>query len=342
MFNNLPKGFTHMESRALKVSIAITLLVAVLIFIFGFTRFSPFAVSETNSEPILRVGYMTTWAEGAFPAEILKNTPLLENNQVNADFVPFQSGPPIVESALAGQLDATFLGWVPTISLISKSDDWVIVGRLAYFQMALMARNGSGVQDVKDLRGKNVGIPFATGPHPIVIMSLESVGLDPERDLKVMNLKPADMGAALNAKQVDAVSWGEPTITLFKQKGLAYSIQNHTDIGFITVSKKYALEHPEELKSFLQAFKESQLYQAQNKKQVYQWFSEESQFDLSLVESLIKVEPNFEANSLDEVNLHIPQEWIDSTQKKIDFEYLEGIIDKPINLSEKIDLSYLE
>lgn len=325
--------------NSIKFIVGVIMFVVIVTGILYFGNISGNTVKISEKE--IRLGYMTLWAEGAFPAQIMQNTQIIEKNNLKISYDKFQYGPPLIEAAVTGKEDIIFTGWVPAATLMSKSDDWIVVGRLAYFPMALMARNGSNVNKVEDLKGKKIGVGFGTGPYPLVILSLKDLGLTPNKDVEVINMKPADMGVALQTAQVDAVSWAEPSITLFKQQNLAYSIEDYNDIGFILVSKSFAKAHSEEVKRFLTAFKESQYYLSQNKQQVFQWFSQESQYNISLVNSLITTEPNFNAKSLSDIELLIDQSWIDATQKKINFEYAEKIIDKRINLSEKIDLSYL-
>ncbi len=81
---------------------------------------------------------------------------------------------------------------------------------------------------------------------------------------------------------------------------------------------------------------EAQYYFANNKQEVFKWFSEDSKFDIELVESLKLIEDNFYATDINDVELKIPNKWIEETQRKIDFEYEEGIIDKRVILKEKI------
>jgi sulfonate transport system substrate-binding protein len=322
-------------NKKIKSTILCALLIGIIFLAYMFT------VSHKSESENIRLGYMTTWAEGSFPVQALRNAHIAENNRLNITYDKFQYGPPLVEAAITGQENILFTGWVPAVTLMSKSEDWMIVGKLAYFPMSLMARTGSNISKIEDLRGKKIGVGYGTGPYPVVMLSLKEHGLVPGKDVEIINMKPADMGAALQTSQVDAVAWAEPSITLFKEKNMAYPIENYNDIGFIVVSKKYAKEHPKEVKRFLVAFKESELYMSQNKEQIFNWFSEESQYNITLVRALITTEPNFNAKNISDINVAIDQSWIDATQKKINFEYETGLIASPLNLSEKIDMKYL-
>ena len=315
----------------------ITKLGIILLITVGFLIAAVHFQTGNEGQPAkLKVAWMTSWADAGFVAESLKRTDILEKNGSSAEMIEFTYGPPMVEAALAGEIDALFVGWVPAVHLMSKSDDWIVASRLVYFPMALMAREGTGIRNVSDLKGRKIGVPYATGPYPLVIDSLKKAGLDPNKDVELINLKPNDLGLALQAKQVDAVAWTEPSLTIFKQQGLAYSIQDYIDIGFVILSKPYAEKHPEEVQKFLKALKEAEFYVAQNKDEVFQWFSEDSRFDLSLVKSLKIVEPNFDANSITDIDLGVSQFWINSVQEKIDLEYEEKIISRKVNIQERI------
>lgn len=310
----------------------VSLFVAALLLLTGF--------QQTKEVDTMKVGWMTTWADAGLSAEVLKRTDVMQSNGVNGEMVSFLYGPPMVEAGITGNLDVLFVGWVPAISLMSKSDDWIIASRLVYFPMELMAREGSGIETVKDLEGKKIAVPYATGPYPVVIDSLKKAGLDPNKDVEIVNVKPADLAVALETGEVDAVSWAEPLLTLLKQKGLAYPIEKYEDIAFAVVRKSYAEENPGQVEGFLKSLKWAQFYVAENEDRVMDWFSQDSSFDLELVKSLKIIEPNYEAGSLEDVDLTIPEDWIERTQEKIDFEYEEGIISKSIDLREKIDLRY--
>ncbi len=321
----------------MKTSKIVVSVIAMAIIIVGIYFFTTGSSNPSN----IRVGYLTSWAEGSFPIEAMREAGIAEKNGLNLSYEKFQVGPPLVEAALSNKLDVFLTGWVPAINLMTKSEDWVIVAKLTYFPIALMARNGSGIQSVEELKGKKIGVPYGSGAYPVVLSSLINHGLTPGKNVEIINIKPADMGSALQATQVDAVAWVEPSITVLQQKGLAYPIENYEDIGFIVFSKFYVKEHPEDVRKFLKAFKESQLYVAQNKKQAFKWFSDESQYDISLIESLKITDNNFNAKTLSDVDMTINQSWIEATQKKIDWEFEQKIIDKDVNLASKIDLSYL-
>ncbi|MFX8211292.1 ABC transporter substrate-binding protein, partial [Acinetobacter baumannii] len=68
---------------------------------------------------------------------------------------------------------------------------------------ALVARNGSGVTRVADLKGKTLGVPYVSTSHFHALVALQQAGLEP-RDVKVVNLRPQELSAAWDRGDVDA------------------------------------------------------------------------------------------------------------------------------------------
>ena len=314
-------------------------IVALIIIIFIIASVFSFTQDETRK---VRVGYINSWAEGSFPAIVMEKTSILENNSIVVDFISFQTGIPVIESALSNNIDVAFVGRVPGTSLVSRSDDWFFAGRLASFPIELMARTGTGINSINDLRGKKIGVPFATGPYALIVNALEENGINHEKDVTLVNLKPGDMALALQLGEVDAVSWGEPVLTVLEQKGLAYSLEVYDELGVIVMSKSFAEKNPEMARNFLKAFEESLFYISENKVQVFEWFSDSSQIDTEILNGIDFTEPNYSAKSIGDVNLIISGYWIAEAQKRTDLEVALGIYSKTISVEEKTDLSYLK
>ena len=300
------------------------------------------ALGDSDSQPdVLKVGWMISWYDPGMLAEALKNTDILAKNNAHAEMVSFSAAAPILEAALAKKVDATFLGITPSTVLLSKSNDWIIVARMIKFQEIIMVRNDSGISTISDLKGKKIGLPFASGPHTPIVKALEGASLVPGKDVELINIKPADLPLALETKQVDAVAWGATLKLAIEEKGFGKQIAAFNDFGVIMVSKKYASEHPEQVRNFLKAMKEANLFVAQNKKQVFEWYAKDSSFTLQYVESLPLTEPNYNAKSISDVDLSLPKGLVAEMQNTVDYMQKIGIIDKRVDLTGVIDQSYL-
>jgi ABC-type nitrate/sulfonate/bicarbonate transport system substrate-binding protein len=313
-------------------------IVIVLFFLFG----NPATTGQVthSSAENLKVGWMISWYDPGLLAEVLKNTGALEKNNSTAEMVSFNYGPPIVEAALAKGLNATFLGIVPSTVLLSKSDDWLIVARMITYQEVLVVRNDSNISTIADFKGKRLGVPFATGPHPAVIKALEDAGLTPGKDVELINIKPADLAAALGAKQIDGGAWDASLAFAVEQKGIGHQLAAFKDYGVIMVSKSYAKAHPEQVKNFLKAVKEADFFVAQNKKQAFEWYAKDSSFAISYIESLPLIEPNYSAENINQVDISLSKETIAELQDRADYLQKIGIISKHVDIASSIDQIY--
>jgi taurine transport system substrate-binding protein len=68
---------------------------------------------------------------------------------------------------------------------------------------ALVARDGSGVTGISDLKGKKIGLPFVSTSHFHALVALQNAGVDPST-VKILNLRPPEVAAAWERGDIDA------------------------------------------------------------------------------------------------------------------------------------------
>jgi len=83
---------------------------------------------------------------------------------------------------------------------------------------ALIARNGSGINSVKDLKGKKVATPFVSTSHYQLMAELKAEGVDP-KTVNVMNLRPPEVAAAWERGDIDAAFIWDPVLSKIKANG---------------------------------------------------------------------------------------------------------------------------
>ena len=77
-------------------------------------------------------------------------------------------------------------------------------GRAGYASQAFFVLDEGGIAKVEDLRGKTVAVnAFGSTPDVVLGTVLQKHGLDPHRDLRVVEIAFPSIGAALRAKRVD-------------------------------------------------------------------------------------------------------------------------------------------
>ena len=123
---------------------------------------------------------------------------------------------------------------------------------------ALIARSGSGVNTVKDLKGKKVATPFVSTAHYQLMAVMKMEGLD-ANSVNVMNMRPPEIAAAWERGDIDAAFIWDPVLSKIKGKGK--SIASSGSIGAkgyptfdgFAVNAKWATEHEAFMVALVQA-----------------------------------------------------------------------------------------
>ena len=82
----------------------------------------------------------------------------------------------------------------------------------------LVARDGSGVTDVKGLKGHTVATPFVSTSHYQLMYALQKAGLS-TKDVKVLNMRPPEIAAAWERGDIDATFIWDPVLAKVKANG---------------------------------------------------------------------------------------------------------------------------
>ncbi|ABE36013.1 taurine ABC transporter, periplasmic binding protein [Paraburkholderia xenovorans LB400] len=83
---------------------------------------------------------------------------------------------------------------------------------------ALVARNGSGVTKLTDLKGRKIGLPFVSTSHFHALVALQDAGVDPST-VKILNLRPPEVAAAWERGDIDATYIWDPVLAKVKKNG---------------------------------------------------------------------------------------------------------------------------
>lgn len=123
---------------------------------------------------------------------------------------------------------------------------------------ALVARNGSNVNSVKELSGKRVGVPFVSTTHYHLLFALQRAGVDP-KSVDIRNMPPPQIGAAWERGDIDATFVWDPVLARIKGSGKVLVTSGEltkagrpTFDGYV-VSRKFAREHPDFMVEFVRA-----------------------------------------------------------------------------------------
>jgi taurine transport system substrate-binding protein len=84
----------------------------------------------------------------------------------------------------------------------------------------LIVRNGSGINSMKDLKGKRVATPFVSTSHYQLMVGLKLEGVD-AKSVNVMNMRPPEIAAAWERGDIDAAFVWDPVLSRIKANGKA-------------------------------------------------------------------------------------------------------------------------
>ncbi|MET0899662.1 MAG: PhnD/SsuA/transferrin family substrate-binding protein [Mycobacterium sp.] len=125
------------------------------------------------------------------------------------EFADFSGGAAVIEALRSGAADIGSIGEAPVpIAVDSGVTDLVTIGLQAnpgtsggYF---LVAKPGSGIDSIEDLRGKRVAYPPGSGRHMVTAALLKQHGLDLKTDVQPVELAGAEVVPTFAAGAVEA------------------------------------------------------------------------------------------------------------------------------------------
>ena len=144
----------------------------------------------------------------------------LEDAGVKIEFLAFESGRDINNAFASNSVDIGFYGSSP-ISLGISGDlgyEAALFPAITGSAEGLVAKNDSGVKEIKDLVGKTVAAPFASTSHYSLLQALILNDIDPA-DVTILDMGPADIFAAWERGDIDAAYVWNPELEKLKENG---------------------------------------------------------------------------------------------------------------------------
>ena len=300
-----------------------------LMFISGYCQG---AEAGKNGVPV-RIGWQIPSGTQGQLVQILKRTDIVEKHGLNPTFDPFSYGGPEMDAALAGELDVTFSADQPAINLIAKGGKWKIVSRLYIDRTAIMVPLNSPVKEIKDLKGRTVASSFGSFAHRETILKEQAAGLDPDKDVKNVNMDILDIRKLVKAGggetwgEIDAVAVWEPTTSYFELEGLVRSLNSTRALGVVAISDDFISSHPDAAVQFLESIAQAWIYfSPQHGERVMQWYIDDSQLSYTkkALMSALKEDPNYKADSISQVDMKLTEEDIATLERGADWAQERG------------------
>ena len=162
----------------------------------------------------------------------------------------FGGGGDVIKAMASGDVQIGEAGSSPITAAASQGQDirlfWILddIGDAE----ALIVRNGSGINGVKDLKGKKVATPFVSTSHYQLMVAMKLDGLS-AKDVNVMNLRPPEIAAAWERGDIDAAFIWDPVLSKIKGNGKAIAssksigAKGYPTFDGLVVNAKWAADH---------------------------------------------------------------------------------------------------
>ncbi|MFO1330168.1 MAG: taurine ABC transporter substrate-binding protein [Rubrivivax sp.] len=162
----------------------------------------------------------------------------------------FGGGGDVIKAMASGDVQIGEAGSSPITAAASQGQDVKLIWILDDIAdaEALIARNGSGIAGVKDLKGKKVATPFVSTAHYQLMAIMKVEGVD-AKGVNVMNMRPPEIAAAWERGDIDAAFIWDPVLGKIKGNGKVIATSKTIGAkGFPTfdgviVNSKWAAEH---------------------------------------------------------------------------------------------------
>lgn len=192
------------------------------------------ATSPDDRRSKFRVGFLPVTCHLTCPVTDFINKQLTGGSTF--DPVRFHGWPELKEAYLSGYTPATFILAPMAIALREQGVPIKIVYLGHREGGDVMVHKDSQIYRTEDLKGKVVAVPGRYANHRLILYrELKRAGMKLD-DVKIVEMPPPDMPAALYSKSVDAITSGEPFMGQTELDGYGRALYRVKEVwpGFIS------------------------------------------------------------------------------------------------------------
>lgn len=238
-----------------------------------------------SSEP-LKVT-LPTWT-GYGPLFLAKEKGFFEKNGVEVELSIIEGLGERKQALAGGKIDgmATALDVQVTLSAADIPVQVVWLLDDSFGGDGILVKND--IQDVKDLKGKQVAFEVGSTSHMLALTALKQGGLT-ESDIEVVPMSAGDAGAAFAAGKIDAAITWEPWLTKGAEANGKVLLTTKDLPGIIvdTISFKEDVikNRPDDVKAFVKAMGEAMDFWKENKKEANEVMAKGLKIDVAEFEA---------------------------------------------------------
>lgn len=268
----------------------------------------------------IRIAY-PSGMNGQIPV-VMERAGLAKKHGLDAEFIFFQYGPPMMEALASGHVDAVVTSLMPVTTFLSRQPDAAkVVASLGASSYSLMVGKASKASGMEGLKGQRIAVSFNSDSHLDLLRLLKARGLDPKKDVTLINVQPNDLVLTLSQGLAEAIVIRQPQVLRMQEQFGARTV--HTwPFEFVSIMRTaYLAQNPQALQRYRDALRESVYYTALNKEQASAWFGERLRMDAEVVRRASADDPLFRnVKRLQDVSIELTpgvrqrmREWLDAS-----------------------------
>lgn len=261
-----------MKKKIINVGLCISLLIAIGLVIYSFVflpkHTQPVSIKE-NAEKI-KIGYLPVLVN--LPLFVAIENKYFEKYNLKVEAIETQSPNNIIDGIISGNLDGAGVLAYPILFTAEEKypNEFKIFASgdetQSEYVSAIITKNDSPINKPEDLKGKKIGV--YTGLVQILFLKgiIAGMGMDPEKDIEIVQIEPRLQLQALESGQFDALSTVEPYQAIAKSQNLTKTIIENPRVKYIQnpfpsvatpISSKFIKDNPEAVKAYLLSIRDA-------------------------------------------------------------------------------------
>jgi ABC-type nitrate/sulfonate/bicarbonate transport system substrate-binding protein len=276
------------DSKA-RLRFAFFAFAALAVILFSGTGCKPSKEQAGRPEKIT-IAFPTTFNGALIPIAFVKGYFKEEGLDATLQFHTF--GKQALNAMIEGKADLATVGDTPLMFAVMEGRRIVILAAIQTSERntGIVARRDRGISKISDLKGKTIGVTRGTTSDFLAESLLIVHGVD-RKQVRIINLNPDEMAAALSTEKVDAVStWNPGLIQLQKELGdkgrTFYGETLYTETFCLTAGQDFVQKNPETIKKVLKALIRAETFTRQNPEESRRLVVESVKADKALLEEV--------------------------------------------------------
>lgn len=318
--------------------VRLSIIVVATLLVLTLLHKKPWQVQEAAAHGELGVGFLPVTCHLTCPVtDYATKSTTTSTRFISQRYSEFAT---VVEALKARKLDATFL-LAPLAMVLREQGVPIKIVYLGHRDgSTVMVAKNSTAKSLRDLKGKTFARPSRFSNQYLVITKLmEDEGMVPE-DINFVDLPPPDMPSALAAGAIDAYFVGEPHAAKAEVSGTGRVLYYAKDIWprfiscVLVVREELIEERPEVVADLVRGIAESGEWAERNRLAAAKVASPYFRQDQKLLEFVLTQPP-------DRVSYRHLTPTDEDLKAIMKYALKAGILRKPIDLSQLIDLRFI-